>query len=152
VNRATLERRNYDLVIFHLGTLSQAKDYPDCQEKIVARHRAALPGVPILIMSPPDFLDTPIKSAPWVPQVRDIERSWSLAHGLAFWDFLKAMGDPGGMMWFEKEDLSIHDMVHLSEKGGEYMGGRVVYAMLKDFTAYLSANPRAGCDGGAMKE
>src|SRR5581483_6083810 len=104
VYAATFAHRKYDLVVFHLGTLSNPRFYADCQEKILARQRGAIPDVPILIMSPPDLL-----LHPWLAKVREEQRKFVRDHGLAFFDFFAAMGgaksfrkfDELGMTWMK---------------------------------------------------
>jgi len=149
LNRATLARRDYDLVVFHLGTLSNAADYAPCMDKLLARHRAALPHASYLVLSPPDFLEDrffPPRPAPWVPLVRDAQRAYTSTHGVAFWDFFAAMGGSGSMSRFEREGMTIKDGVHFSAKGGAYMGDRVVDAIARGFDAYLREHPDAGCE------
>jgi hypothetical protein len=149
VYKATFARRKYDLVIFHLGTLSNPREYASCMDKLLARQREAIPGVPVLVLSPPDFLNdrfTPPRPEPWVSAVRDAQRAYTTTHDLAFWDFFASMGGSGGMIRFERLHFSINDGVHLSEKGGAYMAGRLVEALWKDFEGWSKANPRAACD------
>ncbi len=146
---ATLARRKYDLVVFHLGTLSQARDYAPCMEKLVARHRAALPDVALLVMSPPDFLEDrffPARPAPWVGEVRDAQRAFTSANKIAFWDFFAAMGGPGSMFRFEREGMTIKDGVHFSEKGGAYMGDRIVAVIARELDAWMREHPSASCE------
>jgi hypothetical protein len=37
------------------------------------------------------------------------------------------------------------DYTHFNERGGAYMGDRVVYALLAAFDRYAASHPRAGC-------
>lgn len=147
-NRDTLAHRRYDLVIFHVGTLESPWRYQENMRKIIARHRDALPGVPILIMSSPDFLDNqyPVHSAPWVVKVRDEQRKFAKESGLAFFDFHGAMGGVGSFGWFEREKMSIQDGVHFNEKGGAFMGERTIFALWRDMKEYAAEHPTAGCE------
>ena len=146
---ATLARRKYDLVVFHLGTLSRPQDFAPCMEKLFQRHRAALPDAALLVMSPPDFLEDrfhPPRPAPWVAEVRDAQRRFAREQNVAFWDFFEAMGGSGSMFRFEHEAMTIKDGVHFSEKGGAYMGDRVVAAIAGEYEAWMRDNPHAGCE------
>lgn len=149
INKATLQRRHYDLVVFHIGSNTfVAGDLATCMKQVIARHREALPGVPVLIMTPPDFLEQyrPPKTASWMTKVCESMRGMAKDDGAAFFDFRAAMGGDGSMGKFQDAGMTQGDYVHFNEKGGAYMGDRVVSALWKDFAAWLEKNPSAGCD------
>jgi hypothetical protein len=139
INKATLQRRNYDLIVFHIGSNTfVAGDLATCMKQVIARHRAALPGVPVLIMTPPDFLEQyhPPKTASWMIKVSEAMRAMAKDDGAAFFDFRAAMGGDGSMGKFQDAGMTQGDFVHFNEKGGAYMGDRVVYALWKDLAAW----------------
>jgi hypothetical protein len=149
INKATLARRGYDLVAFHIGSNTfVAGDLASCMKKVILRHRAALPGVPILIMTPPDFLDSyhPPHTASWMVKVAREMRKMATDDGAAFFDFREAMGGDGSMGKFQDAHMTQGDYVHFNERGGAYMGDRVVYAIWKGFMTWLSIHPHAGCE------
>lgn len=148
-NKATLQRRHYDLVVFHIGSNTfVAGDLATCMKQVILRHREALPDVPVLIMTPPDFLEQfrPPKTATWMVKVCESMRTMAKDNHAAFFDFRAAMGGDGSMGKFQDAGMTQGDYVHFNEKGGAYMGDRVVYALWKDFAAWLAKKPRAGCE------
>jgi hypothetical protein len=147
-NKATLARRAYDLVLFHVGTNTFFGDLGACMKKVFARHRDALPSASYLVMSPPDELEgiaKPYKSAASVIATSDALHRVAADEGAAWFDFRAAMGGDGSMGRFHDLDMS-GEYVHFNDKGGAYMGDRVVYALWTAFQAWAAAHPRAGCD------
>ena len=62
INKAVLAHRKYDLVIFHIGSNTfHAMTLGACMKQVIARHREALPGVPLLIMTPPDMMHARVR-------------------------------------------------------------------------------------------
>lgn len=146
--RAMLAHRKYDLVVFLLGTNMFA---PHAHEEWVkgalADFRAALPGVPVLLMSPPD---SGVTNRDWTSnprieklaiQMREIARTT----GAAYWDFWAAMGGKGSIRRFMENHLAENDCVHLSPGGGQLMGARFAHALLRGAEAHAKATPDAGC-------
>jgi hypothetical protein len=149
INKATLQRRNYDLIVFHIGSNTFiAGDLATCMKQVIARHRDALPDVPVLIMTPPDFLESyhPPKTATWMTKVCEEMKTMAKDNRAAYFDFRTAMGGDGSMGKFQDLGMTQGDYVHFNEKGGAYMGGRVVFALWKDLAAWLVKTPRAGCE------
>ena len=143
----TLERRNYDLLVVHLGTnLFAAKEIRPCMTKLIRRLRRTLPDTPVLILSPVDLLGwtDPPKSASYILAARDQLEKVAAENGEPFWDFHAAMGGPASLARFRKLGMNI-DGVHLDQRGSAYMGDRLFYALVKGFLAYLDGHPRAGC-------
>jgi hypothetical protein len=148
IDRATLARRGYDLVVFHIGSNTfVAGDLGACMKQVIARQRAALPGVPVLLMTPPDFLGQwhPPKTASWLVQVCESMRGMAKDDGVAFFDFRAAMGGDGSIAKFQDAGMTQGDYTHFNERGGAYMGDRVVGALLSAFDRYAEAHPRVGC-------
>ena len=147
---ATLQRRKYDLVIVHLGTNLFIPDkVGPCYEKLIARHRHALPGVPLLVMTPPDFIGmiNPPRTADWMLKTIDALKSTARASRTPLFDFFAAMGGNGSMARFhERKMVGPGDWVHFNEEGAAYMGDRVLYAIWKGFQGYAADHPRAGCE------
>ncbi|MBI5537551.1 MAG: hypothetical protein HY898_32815 [Deltaproteobacteria bacterium] len=147
----TLRRRKYDLVIFLTGaTESDTPGHAKAVEQLVALHREALPGVAILMMSPPDLAGGPDKKPTLNPRMGRLSREkrrLALATGCAYWDFRGAMGGDQSIVRFTDRGMAWNDYIHLSEKGGAYMGRRIAYAIWRDLMGYLERHPTAGCDG-----
>jgi hypothetical protein len=150
VLRDTLAHRHYDLVIYFTGTNEwfgpvKHKEYID---KLFRIHREATPGVSILFMSPPDRVDNMQSSqSTWaIKRVAKEKREFSLANSGAFWDFRQAMGGEASMVRFRANLMAGQDLVHFNEKGGFYMGNRIVSALWRGFGEHMAKHPRTGCE------
>lgn len=147
---ATLRRRGYDLVILLTGaTEPDSPVHVESMERLVALHREALPGLPILIMSPPDLAGGPSKEPtrnPRIPRIARQKRQVAERSHCAFWDFRGAMGGDLSIVRFAERKMAWTDYIHLNEQGGRYMGRRFAYALWRDFMQYMERNPEAGCD------
>ncbi len=146
----TLAHRPYDLVIVLTGTNEwfESAKHRELVQAVVDRHRAANPGVAILLMSPPDKAmgKDASRSAFSIVQMAKEKRDAALASKVAFWDFREAMGGDGAIFEFMRKKLAGSDQRHLTERGGAYMGDRVSYALWKDFAAWIEKHPNAGCE------
>jgi hypothetical protein len=143
-----LERRDYDLVIVHLGTaqsmLSQHKRWA---KSVIDDLRAALPGASILFLTPPDALIHrfgPVSDPRIVTVARQIQELASET-GVAFWDYRAAMGGDASMLTFLRKKLAWTDAIHLNNKGHQIMGDRLMHALLEDNARYRAEHPDAGC-------
>ena len=147
--RAMLKERDYDLVVFLLGTNMFA---PDMHEKWVktalASFRAALPDTPMMLMSPPDVGKGPKDwtSDPRIEKMATLFRDIATAEHLLYWDFWRAMGGTGSIKRFAQNQIALRDFVHLGWKGGALMGRRFSHELVRGFTAYVMEHPEAGCD------
>jgi hypothetical protein len=144
-NRAMLRRRKYDLVIIATGandpfTLDQV---PRALKKVIEEHRTALPGVPILIMTPCDRGKN--RTFPGTLKVVAQRRAIADEHGTAFWSLFDAVGGPNAMKSMRRRGLSRSDYIHYTEAGGKYVGHRLLHALWRGMKTYLEANPEVGC-------
>ena len=148
----TLRRRRYDLVILLTGATDPDLDTHDrALEQFVQLHREALPQASILIMSPPDLAGGPGRQPtlnPRIVQLTRRNRTVAEQTAAAFWDFRGAMGGDSSIVRFTQRQMAWSDYIHLSEKGGRYMGRRIAYAIWRELGQYLAQRPEAGCDGG----
>jgi hypothetical protein len=146
--RPMLARRDYDLVVFHLGTaqsmLSQHKEWA---RKVVEDVRAALPRASILFLTPPDMLEPRFgtASAPRIVTVSKQIREVAAETGSAFWDYRAAMGGDGSMRTFAMKKLAWTDWVHLHRAGHDLMGDRLMRALFMDLARHRAEHPDAGC-------
>ncbi|RLB51145.1 MAG: hypothetical protein DRI90_23170 [Deltaproteobacteria bacterium] len=146
INRAMLQRRAYDLVIFTTGandvfTLDAA---PKAMQHIIERHRQALPEVPILVLSPSDRGRA--HTFPLTLRVVEQRRQIAADNGTAFWSVFEAMGGRDSMRSFKRRGLAEYDYVHFTQEGGAYLGDRLIYALWRELDAYLAQTPEAGCE------
>ena len=144
-----LRHRGYDLIVFHTG---QNDGYFEpatatALAQIIAMHRRALPHTPILMLTPADRGkdDTPGFTKTAIAQRRTIASEQSLA----LWDLWTAMGGRRSMAHFRKRGFARSDYAHFNEKGGAWVGDRLLSALWKAFEQHLAAHPEAGCDDPA---
>jgi hypothetical protein len=155
VRKPGLQKRNYDLVILWLGmNVMFVPPNEGYAKSFLHDLKDALPGVPILIMSPSDTAkDGDTKSDPRIVQVIDQMRKVAKDEGVAFWDFREAMGGDGSVIGFTKRGLTGEDHIHFGPEGSKLMGDRFLCSFTNAYTAYIAKNPEAGChvatDGGA---
>jgi hypothetical protein len=58
------------------------------------------------------------------------------------------MGGEGSMAKFLALNLTQGDGVHFNQKGGAFVGDRLVAALGRAFGAWAKAHPQAGCETG----
>jgi lysophospholipase L1-like esterase len=145
--RAQLTQRGYDLVILWLGTnvmfVPPNKDYA---KEFIGELRAALPDVPVLVLSPADTIKQgEMKSDPRIVEVTKQMREVASESRAAFWDFRDAMGGDDSMLVFARRGLAGKDRVHFGPEGSQLMAQRLLCALSAELTAHLEKNPKAGC-------
>ncbi len=143
-----LERRKYDLIVFLIGTNLFAPAYHEkWMSTVIDGMEKAVPGTPILVLSPPDI---ELHQSDKHSDPRIVKLSRQLAdiagrHHWAFWDFRAAMGGDDSMLRFARKGLANWDLVHLTKGGGAIMGRRLGHALFEGFAGYLKEHPDAGC-------
>jgi hypothetical protein len=149
--RAMLERRKYDLVMFLLGS----NVYPGSEEtltrwirKAVDAHRQAVPGLPIVILSPTDIAES-MDAKTSMPRIMWLAHHLgpsAAAAGAAYWDFWGAMGGNLSIVRLRKmRGMASSDLIHMTRLSGSLMGQRIAHALMVDFKAYVTEHPEAGC-------
>lgn len=147
IRKAQLERRGYDLILVWLGMNSMWL-YPNRAwvRDTIATLRDAIPGVPVLVVTPPDSVKPgETKSDPRIVGLEKQLREVAEETGSAFWDLRAAMGGDGSYLEFMRRGLAALDRAHLSKQGSELLAARLLSAMFDDAAARLAAEPRAGC-------
>ena len=152
ISRPMLERRGYDLVIFATGandpfTIDRV---PGAMAQVIELHREALPGVAMLMLTPADRGMR--RTFPGTLKVIAQRELMAREHGIAFWNLFAAMGGPDAMARLHLRGMVKNDYIHYTEKGGDYVGRRLLHAMWSAFDDYLAAHPRAGCDAPPRQE
>lgn len=145
INEPMLQRRRYDLVIFMTGAndVFERPKVPAWLLQIIEIHRRALPGVPILITTPPDR--GKLKSFEPTVAIAAQRRELAAAYETAFWDLWSAMGGRGSMARFKRQGLAVSDYIHFNAKGGAWVGDRLLDAIFDDFARWLPDHSEAGC-------
>jgi hypothetical protein len=149
LDHEVLAHRPYDLVVFHIGSNTwnpAVLDPVECMTTAIARLRRAVPDESVLIMTPPDWgLGGVTKTPSWLKGVESYLHRSALQAPAAFYDFHRAMGGEGSMARFQKMSMGEEDGVHLTGRGGAFMGQRVVDALMRAFAVWAAEHPTAGC-------
>jgi GDSL-like Lipase/Acylhydrolase family len=145
INHAMLVDRDYDLVIFATGAndVFSLPNTPRELTELIERHRAALPNVPVVLLTPSDRGrdSTFSQTLDVVAQRHQIAAD----NDVALWDLFAAMGGKNSMRAFKKRGFAIHDHIHMTQAGGRYLGNRLHQALWTSLSAYLAEHPQAGC-------
>ena len=147
IRKAQLERRRYDIVFVWLGMNSMwLEPNKGWATDTVKTLREALPGVPVVLVAPPDS-EKPgsTKTDPRIVSIVKQLATVAEEQKAAFWDLRAAMGGDGAFLEFMKYGLGATDRVHLSREGNVLLGQRLLAALFEDIRARLAANPAAGC-------
>jgi hypothetical protein len=143
-----LQRRNYDLVIFMLGTNMFAPEFHGQWVKgSIERFRLARADLPILIFSPPDmqWKWNDEHSDARIVKVAAQLKQFAAESKVGFWDFRGAMGGDGAMRKFAKAHLAEYDLIHFNEAGGLLMGQTIAHMLTRSSKAYGAVHEGAGC-------
>jgi hypothetical protein len=143
-----LQRRNYDLVVFLLGTNMFAPlNHEGWVKETLERFRRNRADLPVLLLSPPDLEQNAnaLHSDPRVVNIGNQLQSIAAASNVGFWDFRGAMGGDLSMRRFAKAGLAEWDLIHFRQAGGLLMGERLAHALVAGASSYLDAHPGAGC-------
>jgi lysophospholipase L1-like esterase len=135
-----------DLLILAFGTneafredLSE-RDYEAGLRAQVARLRRMAPGVPILLIGPPDVgrrraaisaqaCEAGFSTPRLLPAIREAQRHLAREQGLAFWDWERAMGGRCSAGRWHAEGLMRDDLIHFNRYGGDRIG-RILFSDL----------------------
>lgn len=159
VRKPGLQKRAYDLVILWLGmNVMFVPPNEGYAKSFLHDLKDALPGVPILIMSPGDTArEGDTKSDPRIVAVIDQMRKVAKDEKVAFWDFRQAMGGDGAVIGFTKRGLTGEDHIHFGPEGSKLMGDRFLCSFTNAYSAFVTKTPDAGCldaspDPAAVRE
>ena len=144
-----LKARNYDLVVFMLGTNMFAYHMHESWLKdVLAIYKNALPEASILVAGAPDMEKErgAVKSDPRIARVNAQFRGTALANGAAYWDTQKAMGGNDSIRTFARAGLAEADMIHFRKEGGIAMGERLGHALFQVVETTVTLDPSAGCN------
>lgn len=147
-NRKMLEHRDYDLVMFLVGTNMYALEkHHEWMGRVMKHLRAATPNVPVLFLAPPDITlgNHGKKTDPRIHTVAEQLHDIAKEHKAAFWDFHAAMGGDLSIVAFRNKKWAQADLIHFTDDGSFFMGRRTLLAMWRGFLAETDKNPRLGC-------
>jgi lysophospholipase L1-like esterase len=131
-------------------------DYEQSLHEMLGRVRHAVPGVPCVLVGPPDLArPRPVGNheewATWPPvlDVIAVQRRVAASEHLAFYDQLGAMGGPGSMAaWASEADPRAQgDRVHMTGRGYAALATSFVNDFLSAYEAWLRT-PEAGSAPG----
>lgn len=149
VFEASLKARGYDMVILHTGSNMWSPDgHPKWMGMVIERIRRALgPQTPILVLSPPDFMEKRgnfLVGHERMAQCTQEKRQIAHDNGLAFWDFYTAMGGLGSVLKWKRRGVVQPDMVHFKPGFHDIMWGRLARALLTQVMQRSPDQARAG--------
>ena len=103
--------------------------------------QSVAPEVPILFVGPSDMStleEGKRVSFPMLGPLRDALRDSMLAHGVAYFDQLNAMGGLQSMpSWVDAEPaLAVSDYIHFTRLGAQKMGEMITESLLREYTLY----------------
>lgn len=142
--------RHYDpdLIVINYGTNESVYPkfvdfgYEKDMREIVRRIRAALPDVPILVMSPMDRgerdANGQISTVPVMPRLVKLEQQVALATQSAFFNTFEAMGGSGTMgRWYAAEPRLVGaDFIHPMPAGAKIVGGLLYQGLLDGYNQF----------------
>lgn len=136
------------LVILNYGTNESGFDkyvdgsYREDLRKALRRIRRALPGTPLLVMSPMDRgvreATDAIGTIPALPRLVNIQREVAIEEGCAFFNTFAAMGGKGTMgKWYLSEPRLVSaDFIHPLPAGGKIVANLLERAMMRGYNHY----------------
>jgi lysophospholipase L1-like esterase len=146
---AELQHERPGLVIINYGTNESGfgsfvdKYYEPSLRTAIKRIREALPGVPILVMSPMDRgrrtgVDE-IETYDTIPRIVAIQRRVATEQHCAFFDTFDAMGGDGTMArWYTGHPRLVSgDLIHPTPQGAGMVAQLLVKDLLTGYTQYL---------------
>ncbi len=150
---AALQHTRPALVIINYGTNESGfgayvdKQYEPTLRTAIARIRAALPGEPILVMSPMDRgrrsgVDQ-IETYDTIPRIVAIQRRVAAELNCAFFDTFNAMGGDGTMSrWYTGHPrLVAGDLIHPTPQGASMVAQLFVHDLSLAYDRYLGHPP-----------
>ena len=148
VNRAMLTHRDFDLVMFLVGTNMYALEkHHEWMGRVIRHLRAATPNVPILFLAPPDITlgNNGKRTDPRIHKVAEQLHDIAKEHKAAFWDFHAAMGGDLSIVAFRNKKWAQADLIHFTDDGSFFMGRRVLLALHRGLEAEIVKAPSLGC-------
>jgi hypothetical protein len=146
---AALAKRKYDLVVFLTGTneFFGPEKHRAIMKSLIDLHRAAIPGVSVLVLAPPDRVDgAGAAHTTWtLAQTAREKKEIAAENRCAFWDTREAMGGDASALEFVRTRKMESDKRHFTRDGGFWIGDRLAFAMWQGFVSWAKKNPGAGC-------
>jgi lysophospholipase L1-like esterase len=150
---AELQHERPALIVINYGTNESGfgsyvdKYYEPSLRTAIARVRTALPGVPVLIMSPMDRgrrtgVDE-IETYDTIPRIVAIQKRVAAEQHCAFFDTFEAMGGDGTMArWYTGHPrLVAGDLIHPTPQGASMVAQLLVDDLLRGYVDYLKRQP-----------
>ena len=152
---AELQHERPRLVIINYGTNESGfdtfvdKQYEPVLRAAITRIRTALPGVPILVMSPMDRgkrtgVDQ-IETFDTIPKIIAIQKKVAAEQKCSFFDTFDAMGGDGTMSrWYTAHPrLVAGDLIHPTPQGASLVAQLFVKDLLLGYDRYIRRQPNA---------
>lgn len=136
------------LVVLNYGTNESGFDryvattYRDDVRKMIQRVKRALPGTPVLVMSPMDRgvreSAGEIGTVPALPGLVKIQREVALEEGCAFFNTFASMGGAGTMgKWYSIQPRLVSaDFIHPLPAGGRIVANLLERSLMRGYNVY----------------
>lgn len=144
----TLRHRKHDLIIYALGSnYSDIDQLPGCMKILIDRHREAVPGIPIILFGPQDYMNPNnlADTSNMLNAARERMAKIASDNGCGFWDFRAAMGGPASVIKHVSRSMIWTDHIHFTDKGHHFMAMRFLHAIWGGLDKYIETHPEAGC-------
>lgn len=138
--RQYASRRPYDLIILHYGlnvaapTVVRYAYYTDELRRAIDHIKAAMPGVPILVVSVSDRDQRDstgeLHTMRGVRELAAYQRRMAADAHVAFWDLYQAMGADGAMARLQAERKANLDYTHINARGGRHIAALLYEVLL----------------------
>jgi hypothetical protein len=145
----TLRHRNYDMIVYALGSnYSDIDQLPGCMKTLIDRHRAATPDIPIVLFGPPDYMSPTslMDTSSWMDLNVEKWKTIAKDNDCAFWDYRAAMGGAAAIVRFGKRNMVWTDNIHLTDKGHHFMATRFHRVLWQGLAKYIEEVPTLGCE------
>jgi lysophospholipase L1-like esterase len=145
--QAFQSKLNYDLIIFSYGlnVVNPSRiDFSTYEEKIsrlIKHYKRAFPGIPILLIGPPDKgMGSPgnMVSDPSIPRITKVMRRAAIRNETAFISLYELMGGNGSMVrWvdIERPRLAGTDYTHFNFEGADRISRQLFQIFLSETAA-----------------
>lgn len=133
-----------DMFVISLGTNESIKypvmdpNIPTHIETLIKALKTKNPGIPVLLLTPPDAFRQKTKINPGIKIVRDAILNAAVDNGLPFYDLYKATGGDGAAEIWKAAGLLRTDGVHFSKDGYAYQGSLFFNALMHGYNEYVS--------------
>lgn len=105
----------------------------DRYRQLVSRIKAANPGVPILLTTPPDHYYYQRQSNKNLAELRNVLYELSAEENIAIWDLYHIMGGANAVKVWQEAGMAAKDLIHFTKEGYQLQGELLYNAIMKHY-------------------